>query len=490
MKENHVVYKDQGGGIGFTKLGDVHKAKKRPILDMLYSVQICEDAGFSVDIHDDQYSPSSTMESFISKINNIKDYKYIFIRTSLPTIYNDIVVSKELKRMTDGLQKVCIFGPAVINNLNWFKKYPEAFDAVVTSEMTAVVKNLVLMDTNESMEGKLLSSLPGCYESIKGELVCSEPSPIQVDIKTLPFLPYHRSMFDDYDKYIISSQGCPIGCSYCPYIVSQGLKFRTRDTIKIVDEMEYYEKELGIQFVMFRDPNFGFNNSRVIDICSEIIRRGLTITWGCETVIATMKNEVIEMMGKANCISMSFGVESLSEEVLKNYDRPVKLAAQSKLTEKVNKCLSIGIETNGFFVVGLDGDTIKSVVLTPDFATSLKLDRTQFMTPNLYPGTPLNDYGISEGLITKEELGDAEKYFSVIGTHAKINYNLSHNFSLKQLRVLQFYCGRKWSNNNRNRKLYKMLVGSYLSLIKFILLNIRNDYVLSFTHKINHLVSR
>ncbi len=72
MKENHVVYKDQGGGIGFTKLGDVYKAKKRPILDMLYSVQICEDLGFSVDIYDDQYLPSSTMESFISKINKIE----------------------------------------------------------------------------------------------------------------------------------------------------------------------------------------------------------------------------------------------------------------------------------------------------------------------------------------------------------------------------------------------------------------------------------
>jgi hypothetical protein len=69
-KKGHVVYKEQGGGIGFTKLGNIREAKKRPILDMLHSVQICEDEGFTSDVFDDQYSPSDGFEEFINHIDS------------------------------------------------------------------------------------------------------------------------------------------------------------------------------------------------------------------------------------------------------------------------------------------------------------------------------------------------------------------------------------------------------------------------------------
>ena len=87
-KKGHVVYKEQGGGIGFTKLGNIREAKKRPILDMLHSVQICEDEGFTSDVFDDQYSPSDGFEEFIDQIEDLNQYDYVFIRTALPTIHS------------------------------------------------------------------------------------------------------------------------------------------------------------------------------------------------------------------------------------------------------------------------------------------------------------------------------------------------------------------------------------------------------------------
>ena len=76
-KKGHVVYKDCGGGIGFTQSGNIREAKKRPILDMLHSVQICEDEGFTSDVFDDQYSPSDSFEEFIDQIEDLNQYNFI-----------------------------------------------------------------------------------------------------------------------------------------------------------------------------------------------------------------------------------------------------------------------------------------------------------------------------------------------------------------------------------------------------------------------------
>ena len=46
-----------------------------------------------------------------------------------------------------------------------------------------------------------------------------------------------------------------------------------------------------------------------------------------------------------------------------------------------NKC-----KVYGFFVIGFEGDNLKSIKTAPKVAKFLNLDKAQFMTPNLYPG--------------------------------------------------------------------------------------------------------
>lgn len=480
-KKGHVVYKEQGGGIGFTKLGNIREAKKRPILDMLHSVQICEDEGFTSDVFDDQYSPSDDFEEFIDQIEDLNQYDYVFIRTALPTIHNDLLIAKKLKPLMARQGKICIFGPAVLKNIHWYKKFTESFDVLVSSEITAVVKDIA--------SGIKPSTIQGCYESIKGELVCDDPTDAKADLESLPYLPYHRPMFKGYEKYIISSQGCPIGCNYCPYILSQGTKFRARTPKQVVDELEYYERELGITQIMFRDPNFGFNNTRAMEICQEIIDRKLTIKWDCETVLVTLKNELIELMGKANLARIQFGIESLLEEVLKNSNRPVKLAEHQKVVEKINKCHSAGITTYGFFVIGLEGDTIKNILETPEYAISLNLNRAQFMTPNLYPGTKLHEDGLEQGLISQDMLSDAEKYFDKIGSHGKVQFNLSQHLNLIQLRIAKSYCDHLWANHKkRNNSIKRKMVGIYLKMLKRLLLASDNTLILSPVYSVYKLL--
>lgn len=65
LKKNRVVLKDHGGGIGYSKRGDKFKARKTPILDLLYGYQIINKMGLDTIIADDQYMPSENFEDFI-----------------------------------------------------------------------------------------------------------------------------------------------------------------------------------------------------------------------------------------------------------------------------------------------------------------------------------------------------------------------------------------------------------------------------------------
>ena len=45
IKKNIVALKDHGGGIGYSKKGNRHIARKTPILDLLYGYQIINKMG-------------------------------------------------------------------------------------------------------------------------------------------------------------------------------------------------------------------------------------------------------------------------------------------------------------------------------------------------------------------------------------------------------------------------------------------------------------
>ena len=60
---------------------------------------------------------------------------------------------------------------------------------------------------------------------------------------------------------------------------------------------------------------------RVIEICDEIVRRGLKVQWRCETRVDYLTDDTLRAMARAGCSGINFGVESSEVEVQKNVGR-------------------------------------------------------------------------------------------------------------------------------------------------------------------------
>jgi len=194
-------------------------------------------------------------------------------------------------------------------------------------------------------------------------------------------------------KTIVTSRGCFYRCRFC--VVHHGMRPRYDDAIQVVDELQMLEEEFDTGYVYIQDPLFMGDRRRVVDIASEIIRRGLTIKWGCDANVNHMTPEIIRAMDDANCYELSLGIESGVQRSLDAVGKKITPDKVRRAVEMIRANSDILIE--GLFILGIPGETRAEALETIRFATSLGLDMAQFSIMTPYPGSPLFDELAAKG---------------------------------------------------------------------------------------------
>jgi hypothetical protein len=172
--------------------------------------------------------------------------------------------------------------------------------------------------------------------------------------------------------------------------------------------MEHLERDLGVEHILFRDPMFSMQQKRVIAICEEKVKRGLKVQWKCETRVDCLEAETITAMSKAGCVGINFGVESVDPDVQKGVHRKPIMVAD--FVEKVRLCREAGIATFAFFVVGLPGDTLETILASIEFAVKIRANWTQFTVATPFVGTPMHAWAVTEGLVSPD-------FYKIVNAH-------------------------------------------------------------------------
>jgi radical SAM superfamily enzyme YgiQ (UPF0313 family) len=185
---------------------------------------------------------------------------------------------------------------------------------------------------------------------------------------------------------LITTRGCPYKCNFCGGPLMWKRSFRMRSAKNIVDEIELLMNEYGVRQIFLSDDNFTLQKSHAVSMCKEILSRRIKISWACPNGIRVDKvdDELLGYMREAGCYLVGFGIESGSQAIL---DRAQKQLNLSRVAEVVKMAKKHGIMTYGFFIIGLLGETKKTIRETIDFAKNLPLDRAWFNVLIPYPGT-------------------------------------------------------------------------------------------------------
>lgn len=297
----------------------------------------------------------------------------------------------------------------------------------------------------------------------RGEIVVNETRPFIPNLDDLP-IPMHHLLPLDKQRmplikgpftFIVTSRGCPAGCTYCIKHVSYQYSVRLRSPEKIIEEMWILKKQ-GIHNIHMYADLFTVNRDQVVELCRLMIAQNINIKWTCNSRVDYVDEEMLRLMGQAGCHLISWGIESGNEQILRHAR---KGAYPDKAERALRWAREAGIKNWGYFIIGLPGETEETIQDTIRFSKSLPLDIALFHVAAPYPGTPFFFEVVENGWFrpgTRWEQVDMDK-----GT--VLDYE---NLSAERLLYWQKRAFREWALRPEPMKTYAKMVMSDISTVK------------------------
>jgi radical SAM superfamily enzyme YgiQ (UPF0313 family) len=395
-----------------------------------YAAAFCRTGNHQIDLID---APAADL-SVAEVVERIKESgcQLLVVETSTPSIYSDIQFCESVRAAVDRLYTV-LTGTHVSALPEENLRASQAVDAIAVGEFDVTIRELATaLET-----GRPVAEVTGLWireqEAIRST---GRRKPLD-DLDAIPFVSTIYREFLDPDNYfnpnalfpmvtITTSRGCPHRCTFCVYpqtMMGHGLRYRSVENV--VDEMEYIVNNFPeVKAVFFEDDTFPANKKRCQAICTEIIRRRLTISWTANARV-DLDMETMTMMRRAGCRCLCVGFESGNQQLLDNIKKGITLEQSTAFMAAARKT---GILIHGCFMVGLPGETMETMEKTLDFAIQLQPDAIQMYPVMVYPGTEAYSWYEERQLIQSR---DFSQWLTLAGLHNTVIHG--ENLTAEQL---------------------------------------------------------
>ncbi|HTX70069.1 MAG TPA: radical SAM protein [Thermoleophilia bacterium] len=236
----------------------------------------------------------------------------------------------------------------------------------------------------EALRGEReLESIAGLSFVRRGHHVHNELRPPRPDLDQLP-VP-DLSLIAGHERMrsipILTSLGCPFGCSFCSVTAMFGRKYRFRSAESVIAEIEGKRPS----HIFFYDDNFAADRKRLKRLLRGMIAHGLVIPWQAQVrTDAAGDAELLELMRASGCETLALGLESVDQATL---DALHKAQSVADIESAVDAIHHHGIRVHGMFVLGADSDDRDTMRHTIDFAVRRRIDTVMLNVLTPAPGT-------------------------------------------------------------------------------------------------------
>ena len=200
---------------------------------------------------------------------------------------------------------------------------------------------------------------------------------------------------------VLTGRGCPYNCRFCSKSF-EGLRLRSVDSI--VEEIKYLKQNYGIEGVHFIDELFVVNRKRALELLRKL--SALDLKWDGQARVNTVDYDLLVEMKKAGCVAIGLGIESGSNEILKNMNKRITVEQSEQALRNVQKA---GLHVKVQLILGYPGENKKTIYETVDFFKRVKHPARRFSLLLPLPGSDVYDEALKKGLIQ-----DEEKYLSQV----------------------------------------------------------------------------
>ena len=182
---------------------------------------------------------------------------------------------------------------------------------------------------------------------------------------------------------LIASRGCHNRCGFC-FLATHSLRMPYR--VREPGDVRLQFQAEGQPYGVFIDNNLGSRPEYLRALCRAL--RPLNRIWSAAvTLDVTDDPGLVRELALAGCTGVFIGFETLSNE---NLARARKRAPQAAdYSRRVRLLHDHGIQVNGSFVLGFDGDDKGTFARLADWIETNRLECATFHILTPYPGTPL-----------------------------------------------------------------------------------------------------
>lgn len=239
--------------------------------------------------------------------------------------------------------------------------------------------------------GSAPEAVPGITYRNSGEVCRNQNAPLPVELDDLPLAAFHLypGPLPSRSIPLELGRGCPFGCTFCSTNDFFRRRFRLKSPAKLIAEMDILTARYAAEYFDLMHDMFTVDRRRVVAFCEALIASGRGYRWGCSARTDCVDGELIELMARAGCVSIFFGVESGSARIQKIIDKRLDLA---EARTNVSLTTRHGMRTTVSTIVGFPEETLDDVKATVGFlAESLREPEIVTQLHLLAPlaGTPL-----------------------------------------------------------------------------------------------------
>jgi radical SAM superfamily enzyme YgiQ (UPF0313 family) len=242
------------------------------------------------------------------------------------------------------------------------------------------------------------------WRNLEGKIQHNLDRPLPEDVDAIPFPAFHLFKIDRYTNLnpltdgldmnaraytIVTSRGCPYKCTYCSKPIT-GDTWRGRSVDNVIAEWEWLVKDLGATEIGITDDIWNLDKNRAKALCRALIKAKLNhVPW---VTIHGMKvnntdAELFQLMKQAGCKRVGFGVENGDDWMLRHVIKKGQTVEMVRQAFKWSKAAKL--QTMGFFIFGMPGETEESMEKTIRLALELDPDLAHFMMAAPFPGTEM-----------------------------------------------------------------------------------------------------
>lgn len=329
-------------------------------------------------------------------------YDLVIIHTSTPSFPTDAKFAELLKARKPDVM-IGMVGAKVAVDPNGSLTASPAIDWVAREEFDYTCR--------EVAEGRPLAEIPGLsYKNTDGVVTHTAPRPMIENMDELPFVApvYQRDLnienyFIGYLKHpyvsLYTGRGCRSKCTFClwPQTVG-GHNYRVRSPENVIEEIRWIQKHMPeVQEIMFDDDTFTDLRPRAEEIALGLGKLG--VTWSCNAK-ANVPYETLKIMKENGLRLLLVGYESGDDQILLNIKKGVRTDIARRFTED---CRKLDITIHGTFILGLPGETQKTIQKTIQFAKDINPHTIQVSLAAPYPGTSLYQEAVGKGWLQEND---------------------------------------------------------------------------------------